>query len=125
MSVVALTKRSSAGSIVHYSCSAQLERRSDMTKTATLPAIRISPALRAQAEHLLGEGETLSAFIVESLEHNIDRRRMQREFIARGLAAADNARAQNRYTTAATVMRRLKAQIDNAKREQADRDKRR
>jgi predicted transcriptional regulator len=96
-----------------------------MTKTATLPAIRISPALRAQAEHLLGEGETLSAFIVESLEHNIDRRRMQREFIARGLAAADSARAQNRYTPAATVMRRLKAQIDKAKREQADRDKRR
>ena len=96
-----------------------------MTKTATLPAIRISPALRAEAEQLLGEGETLSAFIVESLEHNIDRRRMQREFIARGLAAADSARAQNRYTPAATVMRRLKAQIDNAKREQADRDKRR
>lgn len=53
-------------------------------KTATIPPLRVTPSLR--------EGETLSAFLEESLKTNITRRRMQEEFLARGLKSRDDAR---------------------------------
>lgn len=88
-----------------------------MTKSATLPAIRVAPRLREEAERVLRDGETLSSLVVEGLERTIELRRLQREFVERGLAAAEGARSTNRYIPAATVVRRLRKQVDDARRD--------
>ena len=92
-----------------------------MTKSATLPAIRVSPRLREEAERTLRDGETLSSLVVESLERTIELRRLQREFVERGLAAAEEARSQNRYVPASTVLRRLRKQVEDSKNQRASR----
>jgi hypothetical protein len=92
-----------------------------MTKSATLPAIRVSPRLREEAERTLRDGETLSSLVVEALERTIELRHLQREFVERGLAAAEEARAQNRYVPAATVLRRLRKQVDDARQSRSSR----
>jgi hypothetical protein len=62
-------------------------------KTATLPSLRVDPQLRDAAQSVLQEGETLSGFIEASVRETIERRRTRAEFVARGLASRDQARA--------------------------------
>ena len=76
-------------------------------KTATLPPLRVTQSLRGDAESVLREGETLSAFLEEALRANIARRRLQAEFIARGLAAGEQARRDDDYVEASAVLRQL------------------
>lgn len=66
-------------------------------KIATIPSLRVTPALREAAESVLTEGETLSGFVEDSLRRQIAHRRAQKEFIARGLAGAVEARAADQY----------------------------
>jgi len=54
-------------------------------KTATLPSLRVDPGLRAAAESVLKEGESLSAFVENSVKAQVNYRKTQAEFIARGL----------------------------------------
>ncbi len=76
-------------------------------KTATIPSLRVDPELRQAAESVLEEGETLSSFVEKSLRANIEHRRMQREFIARGLASRDEARRTGEYFDAEDVLGEL------------------
>ena len=85
-------------------------------KTATLPSLRVSPELREAAENVLHEGETLSAFLETALRAQIDQRRMQEQFLARGLASRDRARKTGGYVPAETVLGELAAELDKAKR---------
>jgi predicted transcriptional regulator len=73
-------------------------------KTATIPSLRVDPELRKAAERVLEKGETLSSFVEQSLRANIEHRRMQREFIARGLASRDEARRTGEYFAAEDVL---------------------
>ena len=66
-------------------------------KTATLPPLRVEPELRQAAEAVLREGESLSGIMEQSLRNEVHRRRMQAEFIARGLAAREDARRTGAY----------------------------
>ena len=50
------------------------------------------------------EGETLSGFVREAIQLNIQRRVMRQEFIARGLAARDEARRSGQYVSADGVL---------------------
>lgn len=84
-------------------------------KTATLPPLRVTPELREAAESVLHEGETLSSFMEQSLRDEVQRRRMQAEFIARGLASRDEAKRTGIYvserdslTTLDAILRRHK-----------------
>ncbi|MGH8462107.1 MAG: YlcI/YnfO family protein [Stenotrophobium sp.] len=61
-------------------------------KTATLPPLRVTPDLRHAAESVLQDGETLSSFVETSVRKQIDFRRVQKEFIARGLAAREEVK---------------------------------
>lgn len=72
-------------------------------KTATLPSLRVEPALRKAAEAVLREGESLSSFMEQSLRDEVNRRRVQSEFIARGLASRDEAKRTGVYYDADTV----------------------
>jgi len=81
-------------------------------KSATIPPLRVTPELRRDAESVLSEGESLSSFAEEALRKQIERRKMQKEFIARGLAAAESARSSGRYASKDEVMDSLQSILD-------------
>lgn len=84
-------------------------------KTATMPALRVEPELRQAAEEILRPGETLSAFVEDSLRRNVAFRRTQQEFIARGLASRDDAKRSGVYFSAEEVLAELDDIIAGAK----------
>lgn len=84
-------------------------------KTTTIPPLRVSPELRREAEAVLREGETLSGFMLESLQDSIARRRDQQEFIERGLKSAARARRTGRYVGADDVVKQLSARLQKAR----------
>ncbi len=76
-------------------------------KTASIPSLRVDPKLRRAAESVLQEGKTLSSFVEQLLRAYIERRRLQQEFIARGLASRDEARRTGEHIPAEDVLREL------------------
>ena len=85
-------------------------------KTATIPALRVEPELRQAAEDVLNENKSLSSFMEASLRASIARRKLHREFIARGLAARDEARETGEYYDASDVHAELEGMLQVAKR---------
>jgi predicted transcriptional regulator len=85
-------------------------------KTATMPALRVEPELRLAAENILRPGETLSAFVEDSLRRNVEFRRTQQEFIARGLASRDDAKITGMYFSSEEVLAELDAILAGSKR---------
>lgn len=84
-------------------------------KNATFPSLRVEAELRRAAEQVLRDGETLSSFVEQSIRENVERRIAQREFIARGLLAREDARQTGRYVEADAVIGRLEKMLDQAK----------
>ncbi len=84
-------------------------------KTSSIPALRVSPKLREQAEAVLEDGETLSAFMLESLSQGIAHRKAQQDFVARGLASGARAKKTGKYVSAAQVLAKLKRRLQKAK----------
>jgi len=84
-------------------------------KTATMPTLRVEPELRQAAEDILRPGETLSAFVEDSLRRNVAFRRTQQEFIARGLASRDAAKESGEYVSAQEVLGKLSAKLEKAR----------
>jgi hypothetical protein len=80
-------------------------------KTRTIPPLRVSSQLRRQAESVLREGETLSAFMLDALRTSIARRIDQDAFLARGLASAEKARRTGRYVSAGAVLDKLEKRL--------------
>lgn len=83
-------------------------------KTASIPTLRVTPELRQAAEDLLEAGETLSGFVEQSIRANIERRRMRKAFIARGLASRDEARLTGEYFAAEEIRAELDALLQAA-----------
>lgn len=83
-------------------------------KTATLPSLRVDPDLRADAEAVLGEGESLSAFIEDSIRRQVNYRRVHKEFIERALRAEREAEETGRYHSIDEVMGKMRAIVDQA-----------
>lgn len=84
-------------------------------KNATLPPLRVDSALRAAIESVLREGETLSGFVLEAVRLNLERRETQREFIARGLRAREDAQSRNDYVSAGEMLSRLDEALAQAR----------
>jgi predicted transcriptional regulator len=84
-------------------------------KTATFPSLRVDPELRNAAEEVLEEGESLSSFLEQSIRESIERRRAQREYIARGLRSCDEARRTGKYVKSEAVIGRLEKMLGRAK----------
>lgn len=84
-------------------------------KTASLPSLRVEPELRQAVESVLNKGETLSNFVENSVRAQIEFRRSQREFIARGLASRDDAKRTGIYFDAADVHAELRAMLEATK----------
>ncbi|MCX4165399.1 MULTISPECIES: YlcI/YnfO family protein [Paraburkholderia] len=81
-------------------------------KSARFPSIRVEPELRDAAESILGEGETLSGFVEQSVREGIERRRTQSEFIARRIASREAARHTGDYVAASEVLNTLNRRLD-------------
>lgn len=83
-------------------------------KTASIPSLRVEPALRQAAEAVLHEGESLSSFLEASLRAQVAERQLQQAFLARGLASRDEARCTGVYHSADDVMQDLRDQLRHA-----------
>lgn len=84
-------------------------------KSATFPSLRVDPALRQAAEDVLLDGETLSSFVEQSVRVNIERRKAQDEFIARGLASREKAKRSGTYVSSAALVKKLESRLAKAK----------
>lgn len=93
-----------------------LQYTGDM-KSASIPAVRVEPELRAQVEQVLHEGESLSAFVESAVRDAAKRRLEQSEFIARGLASLAEARRTGQYVSADVAVAKLQKQLDDARRQ--------
>jgi predicted transcriptional regulator len=80
-------------------------------KTSTLPPLRVSPELRAEAESVLTPGESLSSFVHDAVTRSVEYRKAQQEFIERGLASASRARSTGRYVSSGAALKTLRRQL--------------
>lgn len=83
-------------------------------KTSSFPSLRVDPELRRAAESVLKQGESLSSFVEHSIRMNIERRQVQQEFIARGLASRAEAKQTGKYYSAVEVLDELGGMLDKA-----------
>ena len=81
-------------------------------KTSSFPSLRVEPELREAAESVLRVGETLSSLIETSMREPIQRRRVQEEFIARGLRSRTDAERTGVYHSAESVLSELQQRLD-------------
>ncbi len=88
-------------------------------KSTSIPSLRVSPEVRKQAEAVLARGETLSAFVLEAVQKNIELRKTQQAFVARGLLSAERARKSGEYVSASQVIAKLARKLEKAKRRAA------
>ena len=85
-------------------------------KTATLPAVRVAPAVRALIESVLKDGESLSTFIEETVKKHAQWRREDEAFYAEAARRSALLKAGKMKTiTAEESIRRLRAQIEKKK----------
>ena len=96
-------------------------RYSGRMKTATLPSVRVESDFRAEVVAVLADGETLSQFVEASVRASVERRRVQAEFIARGLRSRDQARRTGEYVDADLVLEGLQRKLDTARAQLANR----
>jgi hypothetical protein len=85
-------------------------------KSRTIPPLRVSEKLRADAESVLAPGETLSAFVMDAVSRTIDFRKSQLDFIARGISSAERARAENDYVSVDKAIAGLRKGLATAQR---------
>lgn len=83
-------------------------------KTASMPSLRVDPELRQDAESVLRDGETLSSFMEQALRSSIQSRRVQKEFIARGLISRDQAKRTGEYFAAEDVLVEMQEMLSQA-----------
>lgn len=81
-------------------------------KSATFPSLRVEPELREAAESVLRDGESLSSLIETSVREAIQRRRVQGEFMARGLRSREDAQRSGIHHSAESVHSELQRRLD-------------
>jgi len=86
------------------------------SKSRTIPPLRVSEQLRADAESVLTPGETLSAFVMDAVSRTIDFRKSQLDFLARGMASAERARKEGGYLPADKAVVALRKRLRQAQR---------
>jgi len=92
-----------------------MQRKEPDMKTANMPSLRVDPELRHDAESVLRDGETLSSFMEQALRSSIQSRRVQKEFIARGLTSRDEAKRTGEYFAAEDVLGEMEDMLSQAR----------
>jgi predicted transcriptional regulator len=80
-------------------------------KTATIPPVRIEPAFREDIERYLLEGETMAALVEAAVRNEVTRRRLQSEFVRRGMVAIERTATTGDGVPAETVIAKLEAKM--------------
>lgn len=81
-------------------------------KSASFPSLRVEPELREAAQSVLREGETLTSLIETAVRETVRRRRLQDDFMARGLRSRDEAQRSGVYHAAEAVHAELQQRLD-------------
>lgn len=81
-------------------------------KCAFFTSLQVELELREAAESVLRDGETLTSLIETSVRDTIRRRRVQQEFIARGLHSREDAERTGIYHSAESVHSELQRRLD-------------
>lgn len=89
-------------------------------KTATLPPIPVEPELLHEIEAVLGDSETISAFVVDAIRGAVAYRRVQAVFLARGESAWLEYQRTGESRPADEVLDRLEERILARRRELGD-----
>lgn len=84
-------------------------------KTASIPSISVEPELMAAVESVLGDGESLSEFVEAAVRAAVERRRVQADFMARGLRSRGDAKRTGDYVDADVVVAGLQSKLDDAR----------
>ena len=83
-------------------------------KSAQLPPVRVTPAVRAQIESVLKDGETLSEFVEAAAVQAAQRRKSQEEFVARGRASLEKAQRTGEFFPAQDALDGMQARLHSA-----------
>ena len=81
-------------------------------RNSTFPSVRVEAELREAAESVLHEGETLTNLIETAVRETIHRRRVQDEFLARGLRSSEGGSRTGIYHAASAVHTELQTRLD-------------
>ena len=84
-------------------------------KTSTLPAVRVEPALRSDAEAVLDEGESLSDFVASCVRDGVAWRRTQDAFLARAQDAVERSARENSGISPHEVLRQMDVRLEAAR----------
>lgn len=88
-------------------------------KTATIPPVRIEPEFRKQIEESLVGNESLASLVETAVRHEVTRRRMQSEFVRRGLSAIQETLTSGSGIAAEDVLSKLENKLAAARRARA------
>ena len=83
-----------------------------MLKTAQLPPVRVEPAVRAEIESALHDGESLSQFVESAVLQAARRRTADQDFLARGRASLDAAMKSGEFYPLAGVLDAMQTRLD-------------
>ena len=83
-------------------------------KTSTLPAVRVEPALRSDAEAVLDKGESLSDFVTSCVRDGVAWRRTQDSFLARARDAVERSEREDSGISPEEVLRRMDDRLEAA-----------
>jgi hypothetical protein len=84
-------------------------------KTASIPSVPVEPEFLADVESVLVEGESVAEFVEAAVRASVERRRVQSEFVARGLRSRDEAKRTGDYVDADDVVAGLQDKLDDAR----------
>lgn len=84
-------------------------------KTSTLPAVRVEPALRSDAEAVLDEGESLSDFVASCVRDGVAWRRTQDAFLARARDAVERSEREDRGVSPRDMLKQMDARLEAAR----------
>ena len=85
-------------------------------KSSFLPAVRVEPDLRRDAESVLDDGESLSDFIATYVRNGIKWRRTQDAFLMRSQDAIDRALRDGSGISPQELLKRVDDRLDEARR---------
>jgi hypothetical protein len=84
-------------------------------KTSTLPAVRVEPALRSDAEAVLDEGESLSDFVAACVRDGVAWRRTQDAFLTRARDAVERSEREDNGISPQEMLRLMDDRLDAAR----------
>lgn len=84
-------------------------------KSATIPPVRIEPALRQEMELSLESNESLTNLVETAVRNEVKRRQTQMEFMRRGLASIQRTVETGEGVPAESIIAKLEAKLAAAK----------